>query len=116
MEPVSFVASEVQLHLFVITVFIAFIAPFGGFLFAGLKRAMRQSHLSISIFKGGVIDRLDCIIITGCFMLIYLNLLVYKDEAPSVSSVLDMVSSLSERAQLDLYNRLKADLLASAVN
>lgn len=40
-EPVSFVASELQLHLFVITVFIAFVSPFGGFLFSGLKRAMR---------------------------------------------------------------------------
>lgn len=74
---------------------------------------MRQSHLSISIFKGGVIDRLDCIVITGCFMLMYLNLVVYKNEVPSVSSVLDMVTSLSERAQIELYHKLKADLLAS---
>jgi|Transcript_42220 phosphatidate cytidylyltransferase len=98
MEPITFVASELQLHLFVITVFIAFIAPFGGFLFAGLKRAMRQSHLSISIFKGGVIDRLDCIIITGCFVLIYMNMLVIRNEVPEVSAVLDMVADLSEKA------------------
>ena len=42
-EPVLFVASEFQIHLFVITIFIAFVAPFGGFLFSGLKRALRQS-------------------------------------------------------------------------
>lgn len=72
--------------------------------------------MSISIFKGGVIDRLDCIIITGCFMLIYLNLVVYKNEVPNVSSVLDMVSSLADRAQIDLYHRLKADLMATAAN
>ena len=34
-------SSEFELHLLVITVFIAFVAPFGGFLFSGLKRAMR---------------------------------------------------------------------------
>jgi len=31
------------------------------------------------MYKGGVIDRLDCIIITGCFMLVYINMLVYKN-------------------------------------
>ena len=72
-------ASNFQLHLLALTVFIAFVAPFGGFLFSGLKRAMRQSSLGITMFKGGVIDRLDCIIITGCFMLFYLTSLVYKD-------------------------------------
>lgn len=115
-EPVSFVASELQLHLFVITVFVAFVSPFGGFFFAGLKRAMRQSQLSISIFKGGVIDRLDCIIITGVFLLIYLTMLVIKNEAPDVSTVLDMVTNLSEQAQLALYNKLKADLIATGAD
>jgi hypothetical protein len=43
LEPILFVASEFQMHLFVITIFIAFVAPFGGFLFSGLKRALRQS-------------------------------------------------------------------------
>lgn len=49
-------------------------------------------------------------------MLIYLNLVVYKNEVPNVSSVLDMVSSLADRAQIDLYHRLKADLMATAAN
>ena len=114
-EPIVFVASEFQVHLFVITVFIAFVAPFGGFLFSGLKRALRQSQLGITMFKGGVIDRLDCIIITGCFMLIYINMLVYKRQTGEdpTSSVLEMVSQLSEDAQKELYDLLKADLLAS---
>ena len=115
-EPIEFVASQLQLHLFVITIFVAFVAPFGGFLFAGLKRAMRSSQLSITVYKGGVIDRLDCILITGCFMLIYMSMLVYKDLTPEVSSVLDMVSNLSEQAQIELYHKLKADLLAVQAN
>ena len=116
MEPLNFVASELQLHLFVITIFIAFVAPFGGFLFAGLKRAMRQSQIGITMFKGGVIDRLDCIIITGCFMHVYINMLVYKNQVPEISAVLDMVTELSDQAQIELYNRLKSDLLAAHSN
>ena len=114
LEPILFVASEFQIHLFIITVFIAFVAPFGGFLFSGLKRALRQSQLGITMFKGGVIDRLDCIIITGCFMLVYISMLVYKNQSglDPTSDVLEMVASLSEEAQKELYHRLKADIMA----
>ena len=68
------------------------------------------------MYKGGVIDRLDCIIITGCFMLVYINMLVYKNQVPEVSTVLDMVTGLSDQAQIDLYNRLKNDLMQAQAN
>lgn len=112
-EPVFFVASEFQIHLFVITVFIAFISPFGGFLFSGLKRALRQSSLGIAMFKGGVIDRLDCIVITGCFLLAYISMLVYSNPEgmDPTSYVLDMITGLSDKAQMELYYRLKEDLM-----
>lgn len=74
-------SSEFELHLLVLTVFIAFVAPFGGFLFSGLKRAMRQSSSDgAAKFEGGVISRIECIIVTGCFMLAYMNMLVYKSS------------------------------------
>ena len=64
------------------------------------------------MFKGGVIDRLDCIIITGCFMLVYISMLVYKNQsgADPTSSVIEMIATLSDEAQKELYYRLKADL------
>jgi len=95
-----------------LTLFIAFVAPFGGFLFSGLKRAMRNSKSSaITVFKGGVMDRMECIIITGCFMLIYMSMLVGNVELPTASNVLNMASYLSEEAQKELYYKLKEDLL-----
>ena len=75
------VSSEFELHLLVITVFIAFVAPFGGLLFSGLKRAMRQSSSdSQAKFEGGVISRIECIVVTGCFLLAYMNMLVFKSS------------------------------------
>ena len=91
-ESVNFIASEMQIHLFVVTVFIAFVSPFGGYLFNGLKRIMRQSQSGITMIKGGVIDRLDCIIITGCFLIIYLSFMVYRSGPPETSTVIDMVA------------------------
>lgn len=41
--PITFTASQIQIHLLIMTVFIAFIAPFGGFFVAGLKRALRAN-------------------------------------------------------------------------
>jgi CDP-diglyceride synthetase len=37
----KFVASPIQIHLFVITAFIAVISPFGALLFSVLKRALK---------------------------------------------------------------------------
>lgn len=46
-------------------------------------------------------------------MLVYISMLVYKNQsgADPMSSVLDMIDSLSEEAQKELYYRLRADLL-----
>ena len=68
--------TPVKVHLFVITLFIAYIAPFAGFFVAGLKRSLRADRLALTLHKGGVIDRIDCILVTGFFLMIYVNVLV----------------------------------------
>ena len=114
-----FNASEFELHLLVITVFIAFVAPFGGFMFSGLKRAMRSAK-SVKNNRGlegsSVITRLECIIMSGCFMLMYMNMLVFTSTSAAESgegpqAVLSMLDYMSEDAQKELYYKLKADLL-----
>ena len=112
-------SSEFELHLLVITVFVAFVAPFGGFLFSGLKRAMRQASKDNNVnFEGGVISRIECIIVTGCFMLAYMHMLVVKSstgvEAQGPDAVLSMLDYMSEDAQRELYIRLKADLVLAS--
>ena len=88
------------------TCFIAFLAPFGGFAYAGLKRALRRSDLGITLYKGGVIDRIECIVVTGIFMLFYLNMIAYnnQDSESKLDSVLSRVEMLSEEAQIKLYH------------
>jgi CDP-diglyceride synthetase len=66
--------SQIQIYLFVLTLFVAFITPFGGFAIAGLKRVLRPRANS---FHGKVIDRLDCILIMGFFLLIFIKKIVY---------------------------------------
>lgn len=100
------------MHLFFVTLFIAFVAPFGGSILSAIKLAMRKSRLgntTATLYKSSVFDCLHCVIFTGIFMLCYLNLLVYKQE--DASTVLDKVASLSLEAQKELYEWLKADLM-----
>lgn len=73
----QFVASPLQLHLFVITCFIAIVAPFGALFFTALKRALKAEQLGKIFTNGGVIDRADCLLITGLFLFIYINFIVY---------------------------------------
>lgn len=36
-KPLSFIASDYMLHLFILTLFIAYIAPFGAFVYSALR-------------------------------------------------------------------------------
>ena len=107
---VEFTASQVQIHLFIITLFIAFIAPFAGFFIAGLKRALRARHLGVFNHRGGVIDRTECIIVTGIFLMIYVNVLVYSNSGETSARIKEMILSMSDEAQKELYYRLLKDI------
>ena len=100
----NFTASPVQIYMFVLTMFVAFISPFGGFLIAGLKRALRskQRHR----LHGGVIDRLDCILVVGFFMLMFVPRIVYNEK--SYVQVASMVEALNPTARKMLLSKLQA--------
>ena len=72
-----FVASPALMHLFVITCFLAFVAPFGSFFVTGLKKALKADTLGSSFYSGGVSDRLDVVLILGLFFMIYINAVIY---------------------------------------
>ena len=111
--PFEFTASQIQIHLLIMTVFIAFIAPFGGFFVAGLKRALRANQLGVTLHKGGVIDRVDCILCTGFFLIIYINILVYQVESDPKSQVKQIILSMSTDAQKALYWKLRNEMTGS---
>lgn len=101
----QFVASPIQMHLFVITCFVAMIAPFGALFFTALKRALKAEQLGEMFTNGGVIDRADCLLITGLFMFIYINFIVYQTE-DTVKTMQEMIMQLSPQNQQVLYDRL----------
>lgn len=97
----SFEATAVEAHLFVITIFCAMIAPFGGYFAFGLKRALRAQSLGQKAYKEEVIDKIDCLIVTGFFLIIYMNAIVYQTET-TVGRVKSMISNLSPHMQRQL--------------
>lgn len=100
---VTLTYSQIQIYLFVISLFVAFISPFGGFAIAGLKRALRSRENRMR--HGQVIDRLDCILLVGFFMMIFTNKIVYQDK--SVAQVAAMVQALSPEAKVFLREKLQ---------
>ena len=86
--------TPVEAHLFVITIFCATIAPFGGYFAFGLKKALRAQSLGETMTKGGVIDKIDCLIVTGFFLIIYITAIVYQTET-TVGRVKSMIGNLS---------------------
>lgn len=68
-----------QLHCLVLALFASLIAPFGGFLASGFKRALGIKDFSNLIpGHGGIIDRVDCQLVMGTFTYIYLSTFVYN--------------------------------------
>lgn len=60
--------------------FASLIAPFGGFLASGFKRAFKIKDFSDKIpGHGGFTDRLDCKIMMGMFVQFYLTQIVFRD-------------------------------------
>jgi len=58
----------------IIATFASLVAPFGGFFASGLKRAFRIKHFGNLIpGHGGMADRMDCKVIMGFFIYIYLT-------------------------------------------
>jgi phosphatidate cytidylyltransferase len=74
----QFVASPIKVHLGFITAFIALVAPFGALFFTALKYSLHAEQLGKIFANGGIIDRVDCLLICGLFLFIYIHFIVYQ--------------------------------------
>uniref|UniRef100_M4BTF0 phosphatidate cytidylyltransferase n=1 Tax=Hyaloperonospora arabidopsidis (strain Emoy2) TaxID=559515 RepID=M4BTF0_HYAAE len=63
-----------QLHSFWFAIFASIISPFGGFYASAIKRTYHLKDFdSVIPGHGGVMDRMDCQLITNCFTTVYFN-------------------------------------------
>jgi phosphatidate cytidylyltransferase len=66
-------------HAFVLALYCAIVAPFGGFLASTVKRAYGKKDFgSLIAGHGGLIDRLDCQLVTAPFVYLYLTAVKVK--------------------------------------
>jgi CDP-diglyceride synthetase len=71
-------------HAFILAMYISLVSPFGGFFASAVKRAYGAKDFgSLIPGHGGIIDRLDCQIVTAPFVYLYLNnLFTITDSNP----------------------------------
>jgi phosphatidate cytidylyltransferase len=73
-------------HAFVLALYCAVVAPFGGFLASTVKRAYGKKDFgSLIAGHGGLIDRLDCQLVTAPFVYLYLTAVKVQGSPLSLS-------------------------------
>lgn len=108
--------APIQFHALAFSIFASLIAPFGGFLASGFKRAFKIKDFSDSIpGHGGVTDRMDCQIIMGTFSYMYISSFIHKPQITVANLLYSAVNGLSIDAQLELYRSLEAYLVEHGI-
>ncbi|SCP06312.1 cytidine diphosphate-diacylglycerol synthase, putative [Plasmodium ovale] len=102
--------TKMVLHALVLSLFAAFLAPFGGFFASGFKRALKIKDFGQSIpGHGGFTDRLDCQVFIGMFTYLYLKTFVKIKGRVNYSYdvLIDSIQKLDNKEVLRLFNQLK---------
>ncbi len=87
--------------------FASIIAPFGGFLASGFKRAYGIKDFGDSIpGHGGVTDRMDCQILMGVFVNVFYFSFV-KSPNVTVSSIIQNFLELTDLDQIDAFEQIR---------
>ncbi|EUR64888.1 hypothetical protein PFBG_05126 [Plasmodium falciparum 7G8] len=101
--------SKMIFHGLMLSLFAAFLAPFGGFFASGFKRALKIKDFGKSIpGHGGVTDRFDCQIFIGMFTYIYMKTFVkIKGGIYSYDLIIESIQKLDHKEIIRLFNQLK---------
>jgi len=96
-----------QLHAIVFALFASLIAPFGGFLASGIKRAYQiKDYASLFPGHGGFMDRVDCQFMMASFVFVYLITFIQ----PSTYFVMSQLSALPLSEQQAVLAQLATQL------
>jgi phosphatidate cytidylyltransferase len=97
-------------HGMVLASFSSLIAPFGGFLASGFKRAFKIKDFGDVIpGHGGLMDRFDCQYLMAVFVNVYIASVIRAYEP---HSLLKQVMFMDREHQVDFYHQLK-DMLSA---
>mmetsp|Transcript_23658 Transcript_23658/g.45024 ORF Transcript_23658/g.45024 Transcript_23658/m.45024 type:complete len:533 (-) Transcript_23658:147-1745(-) len=96
----------IQLHSILLSLFASLVAPFGGFLASGIKRAYGIKDFdSIIPGHGGLMDRFDCQLIMALATWVHYNTFV-KITTVSVSKLLYMYRLLGEEERKQFLEKI----------
>jgi len=96
-----------QIHALSLGMFASFVAPFGGFLASGIKRAYDIKDFdSIIPGHGGMMDRMDCQFLMALCTWVHYNTFV-KMATVSVPKMIYMYNLLREDEQAEFLERIK---------
>jgi len=97
----------IQIHALFIAMFASIVAPFGGFLASGIKRATGIKDFN-NIFPGhgGVVDRMDCQFIMCCFVNLYYSAFVASGNLMTPDEIVAKAKLLSPAARQHLLETL----------
>eukprot|EP00550_Attheya_septentrionalis_P010703 CAMPEP_0198301354 /NCGR_PEP_ID=MMETSP1449-20131203/51271_1 /TAXON_ID=420275 /ORGANISM="Attheya septentrionalis, Strain CCMP2084" /LENGTH=491 /DNA_ID=CAMNT_0044003411 /DNA_START=165 /DNA_END=1640 /DNA_ORIENTATION=- len=96
----------VQIHALSLSMFASLVAPFGGFLASGIKRAYGIKDFdSIIPGHGGVMDRMDCQFLMALYTWVHYNTFV-KMATISVPKMIYMYNLLTESEQVEVLQRI----------
>ena len=100
--------SNIEFHSLAIGLFASSIAPMGGLFASGFKRSIKIKDFADTIpGHGGVTDRMDCEMLNGAFVYIYLSQFVFYDGAKIMDNIIKKIMKLNHEEQLAIYEKLK---------
>lgn len=100
----------VQLHALGLSLFASFVAPFGGFLASGIKRAYGiKDFASFIPGHGGMMDRMDCQLLMALCTWVHYNTFV-KMSTVSVPKMIYMFHNLSALEQREFLRKIAGEL------
>ena len=100
--------TNIQFHSLSIGLFASLIAPLGGLFASGFKRSIKIKDFADTIpGHGGVTDRMDCEMLNGAFVYIYLKQFVFYDGAKIMDSIIKKFMKLNHEEQLILFEKVK---------
>lgn len=105
---VKFTITNIQCHTFFMALFASLIAPLGGLFASGFKRSIKIKDFADTIpGHGGVTDRMDCELLNGAFVYVYLSQFVFYDGAKIVDNLIKKISKLSQEEKIVIFEKLK---------